>query len=589
MLPAGGQAQSDYLGPHSVLMRMRTPPSGSAMFDPRIIFCNDLEEFADKAAKLSPDQAAHAWLALVRRASELDGKARTRGSRLALETLKVLPSPDSWPLISQNLAEAGSSKRADTLRLLFDVLQGNDSSARDRLKTYPKDDPIRLPLAIRMRDADAIEEAVKVAADAIRLKPPATMRSGPTMELPNLVPLLGPERAERVISYVLFTAKAELVGPRWSWRDRGSDQSTRNLARKIAIAHVDRLAWPQWTLATGPEGGDSFLRMKRRFPKVDIGSSNGIGSSMQGAAVSCLTNLYAAGQVERARAFAVANRESLYSGWPSMSAPSLVDRLQRSGKLHGFLSLLDELSRRYPDSALPHLYLHLAQENQALPATESFLRHLAASARDDFSNQNALVNLRRTLLQEGKLAEAAKVFLREKKDESEYDSSSRISLLLALGKELNRPDLTRRGRALERAAFQANPGNADIEPSVKPGQGPQIEKALIAALRGAVTRRGQSSPPEGQSAALALANFYFKIGRYQDVVTLFERFPGWQSPDIQFIEQFESDNVVTLAKSLARLLSQLRLPRIVLISPLCASMRNGWLSAQVGKVLVLNR
>ena len=32
---------------------------------------------------------------------------------------------------------------------------------------------------------------------------------------------------------------------------------------------------------------------------------------------------------------------------------------------------------------------------------------------------------------------------------------------------------------------------------------------------------------------------------------------------------------------------QLRLPRTVLISPLCASIRKGWASGQVGKVFVL--
>ena len=44
-----------------------------------------------------------------------------------------------------------------------------------------------------------------------------------------------------------------------------------------------------------------------------------------------------------------------------------------------------------------------------------------------------------------------------------------------------------------------------------------------------------------------------------------------------------------LASIASRACIRLRLPRTVLISPLCATNRNGWASGQDGKVLVENR
>ena len=44
-----------------------------------------------------------------------------------------------------------------------------------------------------------------------------------------------------------------------------------------------------------------------------------------------------------------------------------------------------------------------------------------------------------------------------------------------------------------------------------------------------------------------------------------------------------------MASSASRARIQLRLPRTVLISPLCAMNRNGWANGQAGNVLVENR
>ncbi len=50
-----------------------------------------------------------------------------------------------------------------------------------------------------------------------------------------------------------------------------------------------------------------------------------------------------------------------------------------------------------------------------------------------------------------------------------------------------------------------------------------------------------------------------------------------------------SPGITSEASSASRARIQLRLPITVLISPLCAMNRKGWLSGQLGKVLVENR
>ncbi len=50
-----------------------------------------------------------------------------------------------------------------------------------------------------------------------------------------------------------------------------------------------------------------------------------------------------------------------------------------------------------------------------------------------------------------------------------------------------------------------------------------------------------------------------------------------------------SPGIFELASMASRACMRLRLPRTVLISPLCATKRNGWASGQDGNVLVENR
>ena len=60
--------------------------------------------------------------------------------------------------------------------------------------------------------------------------------------------------------------------------------------------------------------------------------------------------------------------------------------------------------------------------------------------------------------------------------------------------------------------------------------------------------------------------------------------PGWMIGRISFMLGMRGE-----ASTLSRASIQPLLPRIVLISPLCANKRNGCAKLQVGKVLVLKR
>jgi len=78
---------------------------------------------------------------------------------------------------------------------------------------------------------------------------------------------------------------------------------------------------------------------------------------------------------------------------------------------------------------------------------------------------------------------------------------------------------------------------------------------LIKDLRKSMSEQGSGSPPLSQSAALSLATLYCRVGRYQDAITLFERFPGWCAVDLREFGSEGMNGYTALsvaAKSLAK-------------------------------------
>jgi hypothetical protein len=303
------QQPSGYQGARAILAKMRAPETGSALGEPKLVLVNDIAAFGDRVTALSPQEAASEWLALARR--EFDQVAADepyfRTSEFSA-VVNVLPSPDAWPLIEKEL-EKGSKAPGSLslgLRLLFAALEGDYPAARACLKILapgprgPNADfdpnPVALDLALKSHDRDGVEAALREETDNPRKQSIFRDRSGPEMTIPDLVPVLGEQRARNVLTYVLLHAKAELSFSQDQLVHSEGDRSTKDLARKIAVEHANEIAYPQWTLSASPEAGDLYLKLRKRFPRINLGialDNPASWSTYQGGAVHCLANLFA--------------------------------------------------------------------------------------------------------------------------------------------------------------------------------------------------------------------------------------------------------------------------------------------------------
>ncbi len=305
--------------------------------------------------------------------------------------------------------------------------------------------------------------------------------------------------------------------------------------------HPEQVAWPQWTLACSLDARDLYDIFRRRFPHWQPlrMMSQMPPSSRDQAAPYRLAILYLSGDLSGAKAFETAHAEELRN--PFGEAPEAIRTgLERRGKLAGFTAMLRELALADMDGPMAGIYWQYADRSETPARLEAFLK-LAQQAEARANQRGGYhqlyfrdVGLRDLYLQQGRydlvLSDIEKHGSSDS-GESEFGPSPR--LLVVLGRALHRPDLVNRGLAWAAAdygkaqTFIDNDLTADM---IRAGMGPRLEKSIIEAMK--VKPNGTGSPPIGQDDTLKLVGLYFDLRRYQDVVTLFERYPRWRAIDI---------------------------------------------------------
>jgi tetratricopeptide (TPR) repeat protein len=540
----------DYLGARKVLSEMTALPGGSALGDPRVVFARAVTNFGDRNEAMSPEKAATGWLAIVRKAfAASDQQATDYNSYQIQGLLKVLPSPASWPVIEKRLTpgRAGEQNRDLILRLLLQVLQAKYPAAWStihtleskipRTKGFNGIDQVEIEIAARTRNFGAMEAAFKheVIADPTSLC--MTFSQGPSIYVPDLVTLFGRDRASQTLRDLLLRAKAELTF------GYGSGTATAELARSLSKKLVEQVTWPQWTLADSLDAGDMFPVFRRRFPKNKLGvgaDSNSPLTSYDGAAQKYLINtLFASGPAKAEEIFK-AYPHCLDTSW-GFTQEDLSGPLRQRGKLGAFLKFLDDLSQRHPESGAPSLYIQLAGTDD--PArTRSFLNHIPVNPAQPYSQEWVRGQLQTLDLREGRY-EAAVANLTRPSATPGFPLNWK--LFFALGRLLKRPDLIEHGMDLASQTLFEYPFDDDVLPILLAhGRGPGIEKSLIESMH-----QGYLANGSAEQAAEELAKFYFGVGRYRDVVTLLEKFPGWEATDLSNLSS--SDLQFKSAKSLA--------------------------------------
>ena len=206
---APGLEGQEYLGARAVLSKILKPPNGSVLKDVKFVFAGDLRSFERYSPSMSPSAAASSWLDLAQRSFAIADTDSTPGQSGLAPVLSALPSPNSWPLIQAGLKDRdfGDPARGPAIHLLMDVLQGKTKDAWADLEAFAKLrtdstrvselDWLRLALAMHWHDSDRIDSAVTHEADMTASENGVLFGGGPSMQIPDLVVLLGKARARK--------------------------------------------------------------------------------------------------------------------------------------------------------------------------------------------------------------------------------------------------------------------------------------------------------------------------------------------------------------------------------------------------------
>jgi len=499
--------------------------------DPTLKFLDDVQDYSDRCSTISPEKAAEEWLGLAR---TLVGDRNHDSEFLPL--IHALPPPAGWPLIERAITANGLPKGRDrAILLLLEILQGKNKEALASIAALEADPAVgsqpqlahlKLGLAIRDRDPDRLESLLMGKGNIFaRPEGMAFTDMEAWSGLPDLVPLMGEKRAAKVLTYLLLHAKSQII---FSTAAPVSS-TTVSLARKLLRQNIDQIAYPQWSLACSTEAGHSFLTFKKRFQSVqELTMSSTQGPlATQTAAGYCLLNMFLSGDIQEARQFAISNADDL-----SVEDADEQDVLRRSGKLEAFRSFLHRLAVSHPDSRLPIIDATFAIEDERPQPAESALKRVALGTRLGRNSQAGLI-LWSFLLNHGLLADAASLVASQQRDLSDFGIEPED--LIALSRLVKRRDLVR--LAIREGLKSLQGGAPFLEPDlqaflVRHGYRAAIQRLLVANLRRSVSDASVSWPPASRDAATQLAKFYYRIGRYRDVVTLLEKFPGREVGDL---------------------------------------------------------
>lgn len=268
----------------------KTPASsGSGV----ITFAKDLAAFTKASNDIAPPDAAQQWMALYDRAQGLN-RAPSHGfsgfsGAATLAVFTALPSPAAWPSL-QKLVEGravdqwGKPAAGPAMRLIMDTLNnkedqqwtelaglmGQSPSASPYARIYQNEGQGVMGLGTELCEvsskSDDVEKFWKTALGdpAAPDKAPANQNGSPLV-LPDLVTILGAARAEPLIRQVLLLPEVGISGVH--------GLATEALARKLALANIDKVRVPPWCLTQSLDGAPLYEALTKKFPNNSDGQA----------------------------------------------------------------------------------------------------------------------------------------------------------------------------------------------------------------------------------------------------------------------------------------------------------------------------
>jgi tetratricopeptide (TPR) repeat protein len=548
----------------------------------------DLKAFKQQSASLAPAEAAKQWLALVDRLLQLEETPANFDQRDVMshpiqpdELVEALPPPASWAELAKAIEARPAGEGAQTLqglglRLLAHTLLGDttkrreDIAALETLAAKAKTrqayfynslfEELSSSLMAAMDNPDAVLQALdrKLAAQ----QSGEGYRYQSSLQVPDLVPLVGPEKAEAFLRRALVKSTAQL--------NIEAGTATDKLAQKLALELVNELKTPQWSLVNSLESVDLYEAMEKRFAKPETNEPPATVSDMP--SVPLPSDAFGDNEKKSARIYyllgliahertadAVAVARQFEKENDAYFPNEIVRQMERAGFVGQLNGFFHELLQQNPDLPFWEEYVQVAAH---AGQTAEMVKLVQSAISKPGLSKGQRVHLQQ-LLYQALLAndevEAGVTELRRLIQTNEpalassgrYERESRGDLALRLariGHLLNRPEWLEEGLADAKAAVQKQ-DEQDYSPWGNTtalslamllddlNRGPEAEAVLATALSNAVSKKAngygyvERFTPATRILA-ALAQLYHRAGRDADVLQLFDQAPYWGVKDL---------------------------------------------------------
>ena len=578
---------ADYLGAEAVLKKVSDKPSASVTNQSSSTIAqlkSDIASFEKQGALSKPEEAAQQWLKLLDRQFDLsmtDFEASYRNPRDRFNPNEIwlaLPPPAAWDALRQAIdarppQKGPKASRESALKLIVHTLvadrtaQTADMGQLLTLAVKSDDDEMNLVSVVnelsqsfseRSNDPDAIMKSLERRLTANEY--------GPDFSVPNLVPLVGEQRASAFFRRVFTNSTFEL--------SISQGEETRKLARGLALEMVADLKAPQWQLACSLDGGTLFEALEKRFAPSEPTtnsepdasdldalaalsrknrSTDPHGSYYMQARVYYLLNLISKGKTQEAMALA----QKIGGGNSYYVPEDAFSDMQRAGYAKPLNDFLHEILSQHPELSFWEYYIPLAVQ---LGESDKMLDLARKSAARDDLTETQRDSIRQYLysallaadrVDEG-VTEIRQILAEPSpKGRNRYDRRSKASMALTLakiGRLTGNTNWLEEGIRLARQEISKNGDTADFYNEstvvtqlsgflVDIGRGPEAEDLLSEDLlvkRAQLAQSGYKYAPSAylQSTMAALVFVYYRAGRYADVVTLLDQSPDWGAKDL---------------------------------------------------------
>jgi tetratricopeptide (TPR) repeat protein len=566
-----------YQGAQALLERLQpaTQAEEHAAIDAKGL-ARQLEAFQRAAGNLEPEAAAKRWLTLFDAFAALPARRHEGGSADLGTLIESLPPATAWGALEKEIAATSKGRpqsRQLALRVLMAALNGTadvpalSEAVKTELKrgrgffgsvsNYEIQQLADLKDALNRRNGQA-PDPIATAQELLR-----NTRATESLRVPA-----GLARAANAEAWV---AEALRKGVKLTTHQ----EATRRLIVKVLAEQPDLLKTPQWELVTSIHDLPLAETLLQRFPTSDSGRWSRqkteqvvlAGRILQGRHAEALKGWLASLTASDAASFSNSLFDSKEFRQAVASKPGdpLRQFMESSLNAVPVLPLWQPYIRHmaatgHSKEARVFLETHVGQAPEGSNARRLIENHLIGALLAAGDTERGVPRLRAFLSASNqepqKPTEAERAKLADALHAAGVEASPKLIELLAsfesmgasrretddyalklveLGRLLKQPEWMDEGFAVLLRSGKENDSSYSnsqiVEAFLKAGRGPAAE-ALIASR---LERHSQDESGAYEDASL-LAEIYRRAGRYDDVVTLLDRFRSWNAADLADVE-----------------------------------------------------